>query len=99
LKFTTDPRGQAPWPAEGNLCPRMTREAIVTKRNLSLLGASLAVATALFWAKVLIAPQVTEAASLAGLDPEQITITAGRSLPSFDDHFERHMGVLDTLRH
>ena len=75
-----------------------TRKAIVTKRNMSLLGASVALATGLFWAKVLIAPQVTEAATVVGLDPEQMTITAGRSLPSFDDRFERHMGVLDTLK-
>lgn len=74
------------------------KEAIVTRRNMYLLGASLALATGLFWAKVLIAPQVTEAATVAGLDPEQIGITAGRSLPSFDDRFERHMGVLDTLQ-
>ena len=69
----------------------------MTKRNLSLLGASFLVATGLFWAKVLIAPNVTEAALMSGLDPEQISITAGRDLPSFDDKFQRHMGVLDTL--
>ena len=69
----------------------------MTKRNLSLLGASLLVATGLFWAKVLIAPNVTEAAVMSGLDPEQISITAGRGLPSFDEKFQRHMGVLDTL--
>ena len=78
---------------------KLTGEVSVTKRNMSLLGASLAVATGLFWAKVLIAPQVTVAATVVGLDPEQMTITAARDLPSFDDQFERHMGVLDTLRH
>ena len=69
----------------------------MTKRNLSLFGASLLVATGLFWAKILIAPNVTEAAMIAGLDPEQISITAGQGLPSFDDKYQRHMGVLDTL--
>ena len=69
----------------------------MTKRNLSLLGASLVVATGLFWAKVLIAPNVTEAATMGGLDPEQISVTAGRELPSFDDRYQHHMGVLDTL--
>ena len=69
----------------------------MTKRNLSLLGASLAVATGLFWAKVLIAPNVTEAAIVSGLDPDQMSLTAGRDLPSFDDKYQRHMGVLDTL--
>ena len=69
----------------------------MTKRNLSLLGASLAVATGLFWAKVLIAPPTTEAATVAGLDPEQVTLTASKGLPSFEDSYQRHMGVLDTL--
>jgi hypothetical protein len=69
----------------------------MTKRNLSLLGASLAVATGLFWAKVLIAPNVTEAATAGGIDPEQVTLTASKGLPSFDDKYQRHMGVLDTL--
>jgi hypothetical protein len=69
----------------------------VTKRKLSLLGASLAVATGLFWAKVLIAPNVTEAATVSGIDAEQVALTASQGLPSFDDKYQRHMGVLDTL--
>ena len=69
----------------------------MTKRNLSLLGASLAVATGLFWAKVLIAPNVTEAATVSGIDAEQVALTASKGLPSFDDKYQRHMGVLDTL--
>ena len=69
----------------------------MTKRKLSLLGASLAVATGLFWAKVLIAPNVTEAATVSGIDAEQVALTASKGLPSFDDKYQRHMGVLDTL--
>ena len=69
----------------------------MTKRTLSLLGASLAVATGLFWAKVLIAPNVTEAATVSGIDAEQVALTASKGLPSFDDKYQRHMGVLDTL--
>ena len=69
----------------------------MTKRTLSLLGASLAVATGLFWAKVLIAPNVTEAATVSGIDAEQVALTASKGLPSFDDKNQRHMGVLDTL--
>ena len=70
----------------------------MTKRNLSLLGASIAVATGLFWAKVLIAPNVTEAATVSGIDAEQVALTASKGLPSFDDKYQRHMGVLDTLQ-
>ena len=69
----------------------------MTKRNLTLLGASLAIATGLFWAKVLIAPNVTEAATVSGIDAEQVSLTASRGLPSFEDKYQRHMGVLDTL--
>ena len=69
----------------------------MTKRNLTLLGASLAIATGLFWAKVLIAPNVTEAATVSGIDAEQVALTASKGLPSFDDTYQRHMGVLDTL--
>ena len=70
----------------------------MTKRNLTLLGASLAIATGLFWAKVLIAPNVTEAATVSGIDAEQLSLTALRGLPSFEDNYQRHMGVLDTLQ-
>jgi len=69
----------------------------MTKRNLSLLGASLALATGLFWAKVLIAPNVTEAAVVGGIDAEQVGLNVPKELPSFDDKYQRHMGVLDTL--
>ena len=69
----------------------------MTKRNLTLLGASLAIATGLFWAKVLIAPNVTEAATVTGIDAEQVSLTASRGLPSLEDTYQRHMGVLDTL--
>jgi len=29
----------------------------------------------------------------------QMTVNAPRDLPSFDDTYQRHLGVLDTLRH
>ena len=69
----------------------------MTKRNLSLLAASIAVATGLFWAKVLIAPNLTEAATVNGIDPDQVALAAPKEMPSFDDKYQRHMGVLDTL--
>ena len=31
------------------------------------------------------------------LDPEQMTLTAGKALPSYDDSYQSHLGVLDTL--
>ena len=32
------------------------------------------------------------------IDPVQMTLNAPRDLPSFDDSYQRHLGVLDTLR-
>ena len=69
----------------------------MTRKSLSLLKVSIVAAFGMFVAKVLIAPNVTEAASTVGIDPEQITFSVSRDLPSFDDKYQRHMGVLDTL--
>jgi hypothetical protein len=82
----------------GALRVKPKKGAIMTKRNLSLLGASIALATGLFWAKVLIAPNVTEAAAVSGIDPDQVALAAPKDMPSFDDNYQRHMGVLDALR-
>jgi len=56
----------------------------MTTGKLSLLVASLAVATGLFWARMLISPPVSEAATNAGVDPGQITRNAHTNLPIFD---------------
>jgi hypothetical protein len=51
----------------------------------------------LFWAKVLIAPNVTEAATVSGIDPGQVALAAPNEMPSFGDKYlRRRMGVLDT---
>ena len=70
----------------------------MTRKSLSLLAVSILVAFGMFVAKVLIAPNVTEAASTAGIDPEQIGLSVSRDLPVFDENYQRHMGVLDTLQ-
>jgi hypothetical protein len=41
---------------------------------------------------------VTEAAVLQGIDPEQIMISAGKNLPLFETTYQRHIGVVDTLK-
>jgi hypothetical protein len=69
----------------------------VTKGKLSLIAASIAVATGLFWAKMLVAPPVTEAATYQGIDTAQVALNAPKNLPSFDAAYQRHVGVLDTL--
>ena len=55
----------------------------MTKGKLSLIVASLAVATGLFWARMLISPPISEAATNAGVDPGQITRNASTNLPTF----------------
>jgi hypothetical protein len=67
----------------------------MTTGKLSLLVASLAVATGLFWARMLISPPVSEAATNAGVDPGQITRNAPTNQPTFDSVYQRHTGVLD----
>jgi hypothetical protein len=73
----------------------ITKEGIMTKRTLSMIAASLVVATGLFWARMLISPPVTLAATDAGIDVAEMVVP--KNLPSFDDRYQRHTGVLDTL--
>lgn len=70
----------------------------MTRKQLSLAAASFALATGLFCAKVLVAPQVTLAATDRGIDVDQLTLRASKAMPSFDERHQAHMGVLDTLR-
>ena len=74
----------------------------MTNGKLSLIAASvaasLALATGLFWARMLISPPVTEAATIQGVEVGRLTLNASKDLPSFDDTYQRHTGVLDTLK-
>jgi hypothetical protein len=67
-------------------------------RTFSLIAAAFVVATGLFGARMLTSPPVSEAATNPGIDVGQITFNAPNNLPSFDDTYQRHLGVLDTLR-
>ena len=33
-----------------------------------------------------------------GIDAGQLTFNASKKMPSFDEKYQRHLGVLDTLR-
>jgi hypothetical protein len=63
-------------------------------RKFSLFAASFVVATG---AWILTTP-VSEAAVKPGIDVSQIEFSASKNMPSFDDKYQRHTGVLDTLR-
>ena len=70
----------------------------MTRNKLTLLAASLAVAMGLFWAKILTSPPVTLAApNHQSLDIDAMHRAAPGDLPSFDDVYQRHTGVLDVL--
>ena len=75
--------------------PPITKEGIMTKRTFSMIAASLVVATGLFWARMLTSPPVAEAAMDNGIDVAEMVVPKG--MPSFDDTYQRHTGVLDTL--
>ena len=70
----------------------------MTKRKLSVIGASLAFLIAIFFFRMLIAPPISQAAINSGVDPGQITRYSPTNLPSFDSLYQRHTGVLDTLK-
>jgi hypothetical protein len=65
-------------------------------RKFSVFAAAFVVTTGLFWAWMLTSPQVSEAAPNVGINVSQLNASA--NLPSFDDTYLRHLGVLDTLR-
>ena len=69
----------------------------MSKRNLTIAACSIILAAGLLFVKILVAPPVSVAAIPLTLDPEQMTLTAGKGLPSYDDNFQSHLGVLDTL--
>ena len=71
---------------------------IMTVRKLSLIAASLAVAIGIFAARMLISPPLTMAATNQGINVAQMALDAPRDLPSFDATYQRHTGVLDTLK-
>ena len=68
-------------------------------KKLSVLAAAFVVATGLFWSTMVIAPPVTMAASPnPGLNVTELTTNTPKDLPSFDDKYQRHLGVLDVLK-
>ena len=69
----------------------------MSKRNLLLAACSIVLAAGLLFVKILVAPPVSIAAMPLTLDPEQMTLTAGKGLPSYRDNYQSHLGVLDTL--
>jgi len=83
--------------------PRFCKKFVTQRtsvRVLEISGAAMAVAVGVFGASLVASPARTEASTyvMAQTDPLQMTLNAPRDLPSFDDTYQRHTGVLDTLR-
>jgi hypothetical protein len=77
--------------------PGAVAEGATTKK-FALLAVSLSVATGLLWAKLAIFPPVAIAAPSQGIDVSQIGLVAySEDMPSFDDMYQRHTGILDVL--
>ncbi len=71
------------------------------KKRYILIALTLGIGTALiFVGPLLINPPRTVAkASTGGIDVRFREPGAPKDLPSFDDHYQRHTGVLDVLRY
>jgi hypothetical protein len=77
------------------------REAHMTRFTKMFATVSGAVAIGLFAVSTLVtAPAPTEASTFvaAQIDPDQMTRNAPRDMPSFEQKYQLHTGVLDTLR-
>jgi hypothetical protein len=66
-------------------------------RKFSVFTASFVIATGVFGALTLTCSTVSEAAVKPGVDVSQIEFNTPANLPSFDDKYQRHIGVLDTF--
>ena len=68
------------------------------RNRLAMLAMAFAVATGLFWSKMLIAPPVSKAATDQGLNIDQVVLNTPNDMPSFEHQYQRHLGVLDVLK-
>jgi hypothetical protein len=72
----------------------------MTRFTKMFAAVSGAVAIGLFGVSALVtAPAPTEASTyeVAQINPEQMTLAAARDLPSFEQKYQMHTGVLDVL--
>ena len=79
----------------------MLREAHMTRFTKMFAVSGLAMATVIGLSWVVASPAPTNASTYvaAQIDPDQMTRNAPRDLPSFDQTYQRHLGVLDVLPH
>ena len=84
-------------------CARIAKKFAAQRtsvRVLEMSGAAMALAVGLFGVSLVASPAPTKASThvMGQIDPGQMTLNAPRDLPSFENTYQRHLGVLDTLR-
>jgi hypothetical protein len=81
--------------------PLFARSIRPYRRGTRIFGASAvasAVAIALFWFGILASPQPTRAGmDPATIDPEALVANLPTNLPTFEERYQRHIGILDRL--
>ncbi len=87
---------RAPWrESTSSLATSIRHE----RRGTRIFGASAAasaVAVALFWFGLLASPQPTRAGmDPATIDPEALVANTPTNLPTFEERYQRHIGILD----
>jgi hypothetical protein len=89
---------ESPRPIASRLAAKFSAQR-PSVRILETSAAAIVLAVGVFWVSLVASPKPTEAGTNAtGLDLAPITLNGARDLPSFDDTYQRHTGVLDTLR-
>ena len=89
---------ESPRPILSRLATRFSAQR-PSVRILETSAVGLALAAGVFWASLVASPEATIAATnTPASDPHQITLNAPLDLQSFDVTYQRHTGVLDTLR-
>ena len=83
-----------------DLAGGLRRKLMPQKWSVAFVEASVAftlLMICVFWATSSGSLEATEAGTNSGISPEQLTINTARRLPTFEDAYRRHTGVLDTL--
>ena len=67
-------------------------------RQRAFLALALGITGALFWAKGTVPKPDAATARSKGIDVSELYRNAPTTLPSFDDSYQRYIGILDVLR-
>jgi len=67
-------------------------------KMFAVSGLGMATVIGLSWVVASPAPTNASTYVAAQIDPDQMTRNAPRDLPSFEQNYQMHTGVLDTLR-